>query len=71
MFSRWLLVPLGLCMMVPSVSAQSSPAAVRSALQAQYNRYTTAIRKKDIKEIVTLSERGEGDQFYGLRKELI
>ena len=29
------------------------------------------IRKKDIKEIVTLSEKGIGDQFYGLRKELI
>ncbi|OPX61968.1 MULTISPECIES: pyruvate ferredoxin oxidoreductase [unclassified Methanoregula] len=29
------------------------------------------IRKKDIKEIVTLCERGIGDQFYGLRRELI
>lgn len=29
------------------------------------------IRKKDIKEIVMLCERGTGDQFYGLRKELI
>nr|WP_320162680.1 transketolase C-terminal domain-containing protein [uncultured Methanoregula sp.] len=29
------------------------------------------IRKKDIKEIVSLSEKGVGDQFYGLRKELI
>ena len=29
------------------------------------------IRKKDIKEIVALSEKGVGDQFYGLRKELI
>jgi pyruvate ferredoxin oxidoreductase alpha subunit len=29
------------------------------------------IRKKDIKEIVSLSENGIGDQFYGLRKELI
>ncbi|MFA4877467.1 MAG: transketolase C-terminal domain-containing protein [Methanoregula sp.] len=29
------------------------------------------IRKKDIKEIVALSEKGAGDQFYGLRKELI
>ncbi|WP_321504827.1 transketolase C-terminal domain-containing protein [uncultured Methanoregula sp.] len=29
------------------------------------------IRKKDIKEIVALSEKGIGDQFYGLRKELI
>jgi pyruvate ferredoxin oxidoreductase alpha subunit len=29
------------------------------------------IRKKDIKEIVSLSEKGIGDQFYGLRKELI
>jgi pyruvate ferredoxin oxidoreductase alpha subunit len=29
------------------------------------------IRKKDIKEIVTLAENGIGDQFYGLRKELI
>ena len=29
------------------------------------------IRKKDIKEIVALCEKGNGDQFYGLRKELI
>jgi pyruvate ferredoxin oxidoreductase alpha subunit len=29
------------------------------------------IRKKDIKEIVSLCERGIGDQFYGLKKELI
>ncbi|RPI38801.1 MAG: pyruvate ferredoxin oxidoreductase [Methanoregulaceae archaeon] len=29
------------------------------------------IRKKDIKEIVSLVENGIGDQFYGLRKELI
>jgi pyruvate ferredoxin oxidoreductase alpha subunit len=29
------------------------------------------IRKKDIKEIVSLAEKGTGDQFYGLRKELI
>jgi len=29
------------------------------------------IRKKDIKEIVQLAEKGIGDQFYGLRKELI
>jgi pyruvate ferredoxin oxidoreductase alpha subunit len=29
------------------------------------------IRKKDIKEIVTLCEKGIGDQFYGLRKEMI
>ncbi|HSQ93038.1 MAG TPA: pyruvate ferredoxin oxidoreductase [Methanoregula sp.] len=29
------------------------------------------IRKKDIKEIVSLAEQGTGDQFYGLRKELI
>jgi pyruvate ferredoxin oxidoreductase alpha subunit len=29
------------------------------------------IRKKDIKEIVSLCEKGNGDQFYGLRKELI
>jgi pyruvate ferredoxin oxidoreductase alpha subunit len=29
------------------------------------------IRKKDIKEIVALCEKGIGDQFYGLKKELI
>ena len=29
------------------------------------------VRKKDIREIVTLLERGEGDQFYGLRKEVL
>ncbi|NLD57702.1 MAG: pyruvate ferredoxin oxidoreductase, partial [Methanomicrobiales archaeon] len=29
------------------------------------------IRKKDIKEIVSLCENGDGDRFYGLRKELI
>jgi len=29
------------------------------------------IRKKDIREIVALCEKGAGDQFYGLRKELI
>lgn len=29
------------------------------------------IRKKDIREIVALSEKGVGDQFIGLRKELI
>ena len=29
------------------------------------------VRKRDIKEIVTLSEKGQGDLFYGLRKELI
>lgn len=29
------------------------------------------IRKRDIKEIVALCEKGIGDQFYGLRKELI
>lgn len=29
------------------------------------------VRKRDIKEIVELSEKGKGDIFYGLRKELI
>ena len=29
------------------------------------------VRKRDIKEIVALSEKGPNDQFYGLRKELI
>lgn len=29
------------------------------------------VRKKDIQEIVALCEKGIGDQFYGLRKELI
>ncbi len=29
------------------------------------------VRKKDVKEIVSLCEKGIGDQFYGLRKELI
>ena len=29
------------------------------------------VRKKDIKEIVTLAEKGQGDQFYGLRKEVL
>jgi pyruvate ferredoxin oxidoreductase alpha subunit len=29
------------------------------------------IRKKDIREIVALCEKGTGDMFYGLRKELI
>lgn len=29
------------------------------------------IRKKDIKDIVALCEKGAGDQFYGLRRELI
>jgi pyruvate ferredoxin oxidoreductase alpha subunit len=29
------------------------------------------IRKKDVREIVSLCEKGSGDQFYGLRKELI
>ncbi len=29
------------------------------------------VRKRDIKEIVALSEKGQGDIFYGLRKELI
>ena len=29
------------------------------------------VRKRDVKEIVALSEKGPGDQFYGLRKELI
>jgi hypothetical protein len=29
------------------------------------------VRKKDIKEIVSLVERGIGDQFFGLRKELL
>jgi len=29
------------------------------------------VRKKDIKEIVSLAEKGIGDQFYGLRKELL
>ncbi len=29
------------------------------------------VRKKDIREIVALLERGEGDQFYGLRKEVL
>jgi pyruvate ferredoxin oxidoreductase alpha subunit len=29
------------------------------------------VRKRDIKEIVALCEKGIGDQFYGLRKELI
>jgi pyruvate ferredoxin oxidoreductase alpha subunit len=29
------------------------------------------VRKKDIREIVALVERGEGDQFYGLRKEVL
>jgi hypothetical protein len=27
--------------------------------------------KKDIKEIVSLVEKGVGDQFYGLRRELL
>ena len=29
------------------------------------------VRKRDVKEIVALCEKGAGDQFYGLRKELI
>ena len=29
------------------------------------------VRKRDVKEIVALSEKGPADQFYGLRKELI
>ncbi|MDO9323651.1 MAG: transketolase C-terminal domain-containing protein [Methanoregula sp.] len=29
------------------------------------------VRKRNIKEIVALSEKGQGDMFYGLRKELI
>jgi len=29
------------------------------------------VRKKDIKEIVVLAEKGQGDQFYGLRKEVL
>ncbi|MDP3397133.1 MAG: pyruvate ferredoxin oxidoreductase [Methanoregula sp.] len=29
------------------------------------------VRKRDLKEIVALCEKGPGDQFYGLRKELI
>lgn len=29
------------------------------------------VRKKDIKEIVALAEKGIGDQFYGLRKEVL
>jgi pyruvate ferredoxin oxidoreductase alpha subunit len=29
------------------------------------------VRKKDIKEIISLVENGVGDQFYGLRKELL
>jgi pyruvate ferredoxin oxidoreductase alpha subunit len=29
------------------------------------------VRKRDIKEIVTLVEKGQGDQFYGLKKELL
>ncbi len=29
------------------------------------------VRKRDIKEIVALTEKGQGDIFYGLRKELI
>lgn len=29
------------------------------------------VRKKDIKEIVTLTNKGEGDQFYGLRREVL
>ncbi|WAC05607.1 MAG: pyruvate synthase subunit PorA [Methanoregula sp.] len=29
------------------------------------------VRKKDIKEIVALAEKGVGDQFYGLRKEVL
>jgi len=29
------------------------------------------VRKKDIKEIVTLAEKGQIDQFYGLRKEVL
>jgi pyruvate ferredoxin oxidoreductase alpha subunit len=29
------------------------------------------VRKRNIKEIVELCEKGQGDIFYGLRKELI
>ena len=29
------------------------------------------VRKKDIKEIVTLAEKGQGDRFYGLRTEVL
>jgi pyruvate ferredoxin oxidoreductase alpha subunit len=29
------------------------------------------VRKKDIKDIVALAEKGQGDQFYGLRKEVL
>ncbi|NMC83343.1 MAG: nuclear transport factor 2 family protein [Armatimonadetes bacterium] len=54
MFSRWFPFSLALFLMIPPVSAQSSSAAVRSALQAQYNRYTAALRNKDIKTVVSL-----------------
>jgi pyruvate ferredoxin oxidoreductase alpha subunit len=29
------------------------------------------VRKRDIREIVSLVEKGQGDQFYGLRKEVL
>jgi len=29
------------------------------------------VRKRDIKEIVSLVEKGQGDMFYGLRKEVL
>jgi pyruvate ferredoxin oxidoreductase alpha subunit len=29
------------------------------------------VRKRDIKEIVALAEKGQGDEFYGLRKEVL
>ena len=29
------------------------------------------VRKKDIKHIVELAEKGSGDMFYGLREELL
>ncbi|MFZ1127877.1 MAG: pyruvate ferredoxin oxidoreductase, partial [Methanoregula sp.] len=29
------------------------------------------VRKKDIREVVTLVEKGKGDQFIGLRREVL
>ena len=29
------------------------------------------VQKKDIREVVTLAEKGKGDQFIGLRKEVL
>jgi pyruvate ferredoxin oxidoreductase alpha subunit len=29
------------------------------------------VRKKDIKEIVSLAQKGANDQFYGLRREVL